>query len=153
MGGRGATSSLARLNKYGSEFQQVKTNKNGRKLHTKDKRILFIESKSKQNKTPYESMMPHRIYAVISNKTKELTSITFTDKMGFAYKFIDLHSTHEGVGYGDLGHVHVGYNREKTRKLSKHERRIVRELLIENGESIKPKTKYRKTRKRRKNNA
>lgn len=52
MGGRGSTSSLARLQKYGTEFKEVKTTAYGGKLHMRDKRILFIETREKHNKTP-----------------------------------------------------------------------------------------------------
>ena len=139
MGGRGATSNLAKLAKYGTAYKQVKTNKFGRKLHTKDKRILFIEPRyeGQQSKTPYELMMPNKIYAVIRLKSRELGSITFTDKMGFEYKFIDVKQIHrKTLGKGDLGHVHIGYNRSKARRLRRSERKLLRRILIANGESL-----------------
>lgn len=139
MGGRGATSNLTKLAKYGTAYKQVKTNKFGRKLHTKDKRILFIEPRNEgqQSKTPFESMMPHRVYVLVNAKNRNIKSITFTDRMGFAYKFIDVKQIHrKTLGKGDLGHVHIGYNRSKARRLRRSERKLLRRILIANGESL-----------------
>ena len=82
-------------------------------------------------------MMPNKIYAVIRLKSRELGSITFTDKMGFEYKFIDVKQIHrKTLGKGDLGHVHIGYNRSKARRLRRSERKLLRRILIANGESL-----------------
>ncbi len=141
MGGRGATSNLAQLAKYGTEFRQVKTNKNGKRLHVSDKRVLFVESTTKNTKTPYESMMPNRIYAVINNKTSNLKTVVFTDKRGMAYKFIDVNQIHSRVlGKGDIGHVHEGYFRNTARALIAGERHFVQRLLNANGEEITSRT-------------
>ena len=132
MGGRGATSNLAKLAKYGTEYKQVKTNIVGKKLHTKDKRILFIETtnEQKQSKTPYESMMPHRVYVLINAKNRNIKSITFTDKKGFAYKFIDVNQVHYEIGKGKLGHTHMGYNRKEPREMNRSERKLVQKVYI-----------------------
>lgn len=142
MGGRGATSNLARLAKYGTEFRQVKTNKNGKRLHISDKRVLFVTSTDpKHNNTPYESMMPNRIYAVINNRTSNLKAVVFTDKHGMAYKFIDVNQIHSKMlGKGDIGHVHEGYFRNTARALITDERHFVQRLLKANGEKITPRT-------------
>lgn len=131
MGGRGATSNLTRLRNYGTEFRQVTIGKNGKRLHTEDKRIMFVESTGKNAKTPYESMMPHRIYVLLKEKRgdKEIKSISFMDKRGFAYKFIDIHQVHKGIGKGKLGHTHMGYNRKEPREMNRSERKFVQKVL------------------------
>lgn len=129
MGGRGATSNLARLAKYGTEFRQVKTNKNGKRLHMSDKRVLFVESIGKHAKTPYESMMPHRIYVQMKKRSYGIKSITFTDKMGFAYKFIDVKTAHHNIGKGKLGHTHMGYYRKSPREMNHSERRFLKKVM------------------------
>lgn len=148
MGGRGATSSLARLSKYGTEFRQVKKNSKGKNFKIRDKRVLFVESATGKGKTPYESMMPYRVYAVIGRDGK-VKSITYTDRLGMAKKFIDVNTSHEGVGRGELGHVHVGYYRKNTRWMNRSERKLVRRILVANGESIVPEIKRRGKRKRK----
>lgn len=131
MGGRGSTSSLARLQKYGTEFKEVKTTAYGGKLHMKDKRILFIKTREKHNKTPYDSMMPNRIYVLINSRDtkRKVKSITFTDKMGFAYKFVDVNVAHYNIGKGKLGHTHMTYDRKEPREMNRSERKLVRKVL------------------------
>ena len=105
----------------------------------KDKRILFIEitNEQKQSETPFESMMPHRVYVLVNAKKRNIKSITFTYRRGFAYKFIDVKQIHrKTLGKGDLGHVHIGYDRSKARRLRRSERKLLRRILITNGESL-----------------
>ena len=143
MGGRGATSSLARLSKYGTEFQQVKKNSKGKNFKIRDKWVLFVTSATGKGKTPYESMMPHRVYAVIRPGKGTLHSVVFTNRMGHAYKFIDVNASHEGIGRGELAHVHIGYDRKYMRRLRKSERKLIRRLLLASSESVIPKLKPR----------
>ena len=138
MGGRGSTSSLEKLDNYGKEFKEVTTNLHGKPIRIRDKRVLFIESRLGKNKTPFESMRSNRVYVLIHPNKRNVHAVIFTDRMGHAKKFIDVNASHDEKGFNDLGHVHVKYDRIKSRGLRKADRKLLRKILIANGESVLP---------------
>lgn len=138
MGGRGATSGVDKLRTYGTVFQAVTHGMTGKRIKIKDKRVLFIKVRPDANgrvnqKTPFESMRSHRIYALVGEKGT-IKTIAFTDRLGMAYKFIDIGASHEGIGKKSKMHVHLGYQHGNTRELNKRERRLVRKLQLAHGE-------------------